>query len=246
MSFERVEKRCTMNRPDLGPVVKESRSLLFRGVKLLFGCFLACCLMLATAVVGLLLLYKTFLRYPDASYLQDEALEGLHPAVVTTRHLDGFSSPYLGHTGSWDGKGGGMFGSSKNPSMDEEVGMGLRWTFMPVYWSELEPDGPVDLAETVPEAWQALDAFVIAAQAREAQYPSAGACNWWKCGRAPRSGLGCGNRDVPRRRTWRLSARSPRSSSRAIDRAEHSPQAKGGETPTGYWLGKWTTNPSPT
>lgn len=80
--------------------------------------------------------------------------------------LDGFTSPYLGHTGSWDGKGGGMGGASKNPSMDVEKSMGLRWTFMPVYWRALEPDGPVDLAHHIPGAWQALDAFVIAAHAR--------------------------------------------------------------------------------
>lgn len=78
--------------------------------------------------------------------------------------LDGFESPYLGHTGSWDGKGGGMFGSSKIPDLDQERAMGLRWTFMPVYWRALEPNGPVDLSRDTPPAWQALDAFVIAAK----------------------------------------------------------------------------------
>jgi len=80
--------------------------------------------------------------------------------------LDGFESPYLGHTGSWDGKGGGMFGSSKIPDMDKERAMGLRWTFMPVYWRTLEPDGPADLSRETPPAWQALDAFIIAAKER--------------------------------------------------------------------------------
>lgn len=80
--------------------------------------------------------------------------------------LDGFSSPYLGHTGSWDGKGGGMFGGSKLPNLDTERSMGLRWTFMPVHWNAMEPDGPVDLSRETPPAWQELDAFVIAAHDR--------------------------------------------------------------------------------
>jgi hypothetical protein len=80
--------------------------------------------------------------------------------------LEGFASPYLGHTGSWDGKGGAMFGGSKIPDLEKERAMGLRWTFMPVYWRALEPDGPVDLRREVPPAWQALDAFVVAAQQR--------------------------------------------------------------------------------
>ena len=77
--------------------------------------------------------------------------------------LDGFSSPYLGHNGSWDGKGGAMFGASKIPTLDLERSLGLRWTFMPVHWRAMEPDGPVDLSVNTPPAWRELDAFVIAA-----------------------------------------------------------------------------------
>lgn len=80
--------------------------------------------------------------------------------------LDGFDSPYLGHTGSWNGKGGALGGASKIPDLDQERAMGLRWTFMPIYWRALEPDGPVALGREIPPAWQALDAFVIAAQER--------------------------------------------------------------------------------
>jgi len=89
------------------------------------------------------------------------------PTEYPDMELDGFDSPYLGHTGSWDGKGGAMWGASKVPDLDKEVEMGLRWTFMPVHWNEMEPDGPVDLAKTVPPAWQALDTFVIEAQKRK-------------------------------------------------------------------------------
>ena len=81
--------------------------------------------------------------------------------------LDGFASPYLGHTGSWDGKGGALGGRAKTVDLDIELGMGLRWTFMPVYWRALEPDGPVDLTKETPPAWRALDAFVIAAHERK-------------------------------------------------------------------------------
>jgi len=81
--------------------------------------------------------------------------------------LEGFDSPYLGHTGSWDGKGGGFAGRSKAEAMDEERAMGLRWTFMAVYWRALESDGSVDLGRETPPAWQAVDAFVIAARERK-------------------------------------------------------------------------------
>jgi len=57
-----------------------------------------------------------------------------------------------------------MWGGSKVPDLEKETGMGLRWTFMPVNWSAMEPDGPVDLNREVPLTWQALDAFVIEAQ----------------------------------------------------------------------------------
>jgi hypothetical protein len=80
--------------------------------------------------------------------------------------LDGFESPYLGHTGSWDGKGGAMWGGSKVRDLDIEVGMGLRWTFMPVNWRAMEAHGPVNLDREVPAAWRALDGFVIEAQKR--------------------------------------------------------------------------------
>ncbi len=59
-----------------------------------------------------------------------------------------------------------MFGISKIADLDKERAMGLRWTFMPVYWRAMEPNGPVDLSRETPAAWKALDAFVIAAQQR--------------------------------------------------------------------------------
>jgi len=89
---------------------------------------------------------------------------GPEPSLGTA--LDGFDSPYLGHTGSWDGKGGGLGGGSKIADLDREQSMGLRWTFMPVYWRAMEPAGPVDLAAGTPSAWRELDDFVIAAHDR--------------------------------------------------------------------------------
>ncbi len=97
--------------------------------------------------------------YPPAAQVIEPPATGEYAA----QELDGFGSPYLGHTGSWDGKGGGMFGSSKVSDLDWDAGMGLRWTFMTVYWSALEPAGPVDLKASVPPAWQELDGFLVAA-----------------------------------------------------------------------------------
>ena len=92
------------------------------------------------------------------------------PPPAPERHwganLDGFTSPYLGHTGSWDGRGGGLGGGTKISDLDQERAMGLRWTFMPVYWRAMEPEGPVVLATETPPAWRELDAFVVAAHDR--------------------------------------------------------------------------------
>jgi hypothetical protein len=109
-----------------------------------------------------LLLSKVPTSYPPMV----RPIEPPSPADYAAARLEGFDSPYLGHTGSWDGKGGAMWGGSKAPDLDLEVGMGLRWTFMPVYWRVMEPDGPVDLSQGVPDAWRALDAFVIEAEKR--------------------------------------------------------------------------------
>ena len=45
--------------------------------------------------------------------------------------------------------------------------MGLRWTYMCVYWRALEPDGPVDPDRELPPAWKELDDFVIEAHQRK-------------------------------------------------------------------------------
>jgi hypothetical protein len=113
-------------------------------------------------VLALLLVSKVPKTYPPVA----RALPPPAPGHQQGGGLDGFESPYLGHTGSWDGRGGAMFGHSKIPDLDKERGMGLRWTFMPVHWSAMEPVGPVDLAREVPPAWQELDGFVMAAHDR--------------------------------------------------------------------------------
>jgi hypothetical protein len=86
--------------------------------------------------------------------------------AASDNELEGFGSPYLGHTGSWDGKGGGMFGASKIPDLDTEQAMHLHWTFMAAYWRALEPGGPADLARETPAAWKEMDAFLVAAHQR--------------------------------------------------------------------------------
>ena len=136
------------------------------GRRLVRGCALGCAgvalLFIAAIVLLVLFLGKVPKAYPPAT----RPIAASPAGTNLGGGLDGFESPYLGHTGSWDGKGGGMFGSSKTPDLDKERAMGLRWTFMPVYWRVLERTGPVDLSRETPPAWQALDAFIIAAKER--------------------------------------------------------------------------------
>jgi len=132
----------------------------------LLGCFFGFAIGLLAGVTLIVSLWFFLSRVPET---YPTVAHPLDPPVVKERvelGLAGWESPYLGHTGSWDGKGGGMFGSSKVKDLEKELEMGLRWTFMPVSWRALEPNGPVDLAGDVPEAWEALDRFVIEAQMR--------------------------------------------------------------------------------
>lgn len=119
----------------------------------------------ALVLIGLVGLVVVLLQRPPRTY--PLAANPIPPPVVSARAglLDGFDSPYLGHTGSWNGRGG-AWGGSKIGDLDKEKAMGLRWTFMAVYWRALEPDGPVNLEENIPEAWRELDEFVVAAHAR--------------------------------------------------------------------------------
>jgi hypothetical protein len=93
-------------------------------------------------LVGLLFVFLN--RVPKSYPLTANPIDPPARTDYVELGLEGFESPYLGHTGSWDGKGGAMWGASKLPDLEKEVGMGLRWTFMPVNWSAMEPDGPVD------------------------------------------------------------------------------------------------------
>ena len=115
----------------------------------------------------ILLLFKLMQSATPTSYTEIE--DPIQPPAKNSPiggGSDGFESPYIGHTGSWDGKGGAMFGASKVPDLEKELEMGLRWTFMSVYWSQMEPDGPVDLVQGVTESWRSLDAFVVEAHKR--------------------------------------------------------------------------------
>jgi hypothetical protein len=154
------EKSTVEPKPALG----SSKSGL--GRRIFRGCAIGCAGMLVIFIAAIIFLVQFLGRVPK-SY--PPAMRPIPTASIRTNlggGLAGFDSPYLGHTGSWDGKGGGMFGSSKTADLDRERAMGLRWTFMPVYWRAMEPDGSVDLNHEEPPAWKSLDAFVIAAQAR--------------------------------------------------------------------------------
>lgn len=129
----------------------------------LFGCAGSLVIFITLIVGGFALLNRVPKSYPPlANPLPPPARED-----YARYRLDGFESPYLGHTGSWDGQGGTMTGGSKADDLDKEVAMGLRWTFMCVNWRRLEPNGPVDLEKETPASWRALDQFVIEAHKRK-------------------------------------------------------------------------------
>src|SRR5580692_6936568 len=86
---------------------------------------------MALLLCGLVALLFVFLNRVPSSY--PPARHPIPAPVWNSKlggGLDGFDSPYLGHTGSWDGKGGPMGGGSKIADMDKEREMRLRWTFM--------------------------------------------------------------------------------------------------------------------
>ena len=163
MSSHLVEQgKATQPTPSPIPTTRLRRLLktcawIGGGIALLF-------LLLVLFLVGMLFCF--FGQVPKSYPPVADPIEPPSASEYAAFELDGFDSPYLGHTGSWDGKGGALWGSSKTPDLDKEVSMGLRWTFMPVYWRVLEPDGPVDLSTATPPAWRELDRFVIEAQRR--------------------------------------------------------------------------------
>jgi hypothetical protein len=134
--------------------------------RLLRGCAFTIATAVLLLVAGFILVWVILRKVPDSYPLSSRPLLPATSEINLGGGLDGFESPYLGHTGSWNGKGGAIFGGSKLPDLDRERVMGLRWTFMPVHWRAMEPDGPVDLSRDTPPAWQALDAFIIAAKER--------------------------------------------------------------------------------
>jgi hypothetical protein len=129
-----------------------------------WGC-LSVASLLGLLVVGLCILVAN--AVPKSFPVVEDPIPPPQRGADLGSGLDGFDSPYIGHTGSWDGKGGAMFGASKVPDLEVEVAMGLRWTFMCVYWRVMEPDGPVDLSGQLPPAWRSLDEFVKAAHQRK-------------------------------------------------------------------------------
>src|SRR4051812_9994713 len=96
--------------------------------RLLKGCAWGCGGTTVLLLLLLVLLFSFLDRVPKRYPPTANPIEPPSPAEYAALGLDGFESPYLGHTGSWDGQGGAMFGSSKVPDLDKEVGMGLRWT----------------------------------------------------------------------------------------------------------------------
>lgn len=151
---------------DAGPKLEPAPPKRRFGRRLFRSCAIGCAGLVLLFVAASVLIFLFVGRVPKSYPLATRPIAFAASDTNLGDGLNGFESPYLGHTGSWDGKGGAMFGGSKIPDMDKEREMGLRWTFMPVNWRVMEPNGAVDLDGETPPAWQALDAFVIAAQER--------------------------------------------------------------------------------
>ena len=153
-------------KPGTDPMSNQPAPKRTLGRRVVRGCALGCA-GIGIIVTGVVVLFVIVFNRVPKSYPP-----ATHPITADTDRtnfgggLAGFESPYLGHTGSWDGKGGALGGGSKIPDLEKERAMGLHWTFMPVYWRALEPNGPVDLNRGIPPAWKELDGFVVAAKER--------------------------------------------------------------------------------
>ena len=75
---------------------------------------------------------------PKATLPFENPIAAPNPPSDLGKGLDGFDSPYIGHTGSWDGKGGAMFGGSKDPNIGHGSVDGLA---MDIHVRLLEGDG---------------------------------------------------------------------------------------------------------
>ena len=159
-----------------GPSRNSHLSRFLKLCACIFGAIVVLFLLLALLIAGLLICF--FGQVPRSYPPMADPIEPPAPGAYVALELDGFESPYLGHTGSWDGKGGGLWGSSKTPDLDKEVGMGLRWTFMPVYWSVLEPDGPVDLSTTTPDGLAGTRWLCHRGSKTPIEHPHAGPGHW--------------------------------------------------------------------
>ncbi|MCC2669332.1 MAG: hypothetical protein K0Q72_1803, partial [Armatimonadetes bacterium] len=113
----------TSPTPDVpGAATRRRRRLALRSC---FGCCGCGCLapLLLLFLAGWLILQRVPATFPLVKH-------PIPPPAQTSQlggGLDGFESPYIGHTGSWNGQGGAMAGP-KTGDMDLERSMGLRWT----------------------------------------------------------------------------------------------------------------------
>lgn len=142
---------------------KPARSLFRRTLRTLILLAGSAVVVLGAAAAGIFLLLQ---KVPQSYPASTRPIPYDTNRIALGGGLEGFDSPYLGHTGSFNGRGSSMSGAAKLQDLDAEQAMGLRWTFMSAYWSALEPDGPVNLDAGTPPAWRELDAFIVAAHHR--------------------------------------------------------------------------------
>ena len=73
--------------------------------RLLRGCAWGCGGVLALSLVLIAILFGLLSRVPKSYLVATSAVPPPEPGGSLGGGLDGFDSPYVGHTGSWDGKG---------------------------------------------------------------------------------------------------------------------------------------------
>lgn len=88
---------------------------------------------------------------------------GLQLITPGCSDVGGLDSPYLGYDGTFDGAGDDITGAVRTSQLSTEQAMGLTATFIPVYWSKFEPNGPTDASNDTAGTWAELDAAVILA-----------------------------------------------------------------------------------
>ena len=91
-------------------------------------------------------------------------------AQPSCAQIPNYDAPVIGHTGSADGSGGDTPSPGpmrvRTAELDTEVAEGLHWTFLELWWSKFEANGPTDWNHDPSGTWGELDRFMVEAHRR--------------------------------------------------------------------------------